>query len=222
MNSIFKISEEIKSKVDFCSIITIIAKVEYQKYSSAVIEKLNYRVRELSAKYSKDEIRKIPQIMKTREAMSKLGRDPNRYLNSVEALVKRTVTKYSIYQINNIVDFNNYLSLKYFVPVGSYDFNNISGDIILRIGTNSEEYQSLSKDDFNLENVPLLADRKGPFGSIISDSKRTLITPDTQQIFSVMFFFDGKKEEILKISEEVEQLYMNLLNVKEIKTTYHE
>jgi len=43
----------------------------------------------------------------------------------------------------------------------------------------------------NIEDLPLLADAAGPFGSPTSDSERTMIRPETAQLLMVLFSFGG-------------------------------
>lgn len=42
---------------------------------------------------------------------------------------------------------------------------NIKGDILLRKGKSEEKYKGIGKDDINIENLPILADNEGAFGS---------------------------------------------------------
>ncbi|WP_446899240.1 phenylalanine--tRNA ligase beta subunit-related protein [Clostridium sp. LBM24168] len=88
--------------------------------------------------------------------------------------------KKGLYQINALVDLNNYLSLKLKFPLGSYDLDKIFGNVVLSSGTSNDSYQGIGKSEINLENLLLLKDDKGPFGSPTSDSNRTMIDIKTK------------------------------------------
>ena len=50
---------------------------------------------------------KVKNILSSRNAYKKLGKDPSRYRLSSESLVKRVVKGNDLYIVNNIVDINN-------------------------------------------------------------------------------------------------------------------
>jgi len=84
---------------------------------------------------------------------------------------------------------NNLLSLNTGFSFGSYDLGKISGGIVLRLGRRDETYGGIGKEDMALEDLPLLADGKGPFGSPVSDSVRSMITLESREICTVIYSF---------------------------------
>jgi DNA/RNA-binding domain of Phe-tRNA-synthetase-like protein len=52
-----------------------------------------------------------------------------------------------------------------------------------------EAYEAIARGPFNLENLPVLYDARGPFGSPTSDSVRSMITPRTSQVLLVLYAF---------------------------------
>ena len=105
-------------------------------------------------------------------------KDPTRYRLSSEALIRRVKSGKGLYTINNIVDLMNFYSIKYGNPVGLYDFDKIEGPIEYRLGLKDELYKGLGKGILNIENLPVLSDALGAFGSATSDNERTRITTD--------------------------------------------
>lgn len=75
-----------------------------------------------------------------------------------------------VYKINNIVDINNLISLKSKFPVGSYNIENLHNPISLMIGKKDEQYKGIGKEQINIENLPVLTDSIGSFGSPTSSS----------------------------------------------------
>ena len=66
-------------------------------------------------------------MQRYRNAFQKLGINPNRYTNSVEALNKRIASGTPFPSINTIVDAGNAISLKYTLPIGAHDIDKLGG-----------------------------------------------------------------------------------------------
>ena len=75
-------------------------------------------------------------------------------------------------------------------------------DGFFRLGKAGEVYPGIGKDDIALENMPLLADGEGAFGSPTSDSTRAMITQETRSCLTVVFSFSArsKLEEALALT----------------------
>src|SRR5712671_5963854 len=147
-----------------------------------------------------NEIQKVPvprgglesaQVEATRKAYRALGKDPARYRNSAEALLRRVVAGKGLPEINAIVDVINLVSVESRLPVGLYDLGHVVGDIIFRAGRAGETYKGIGKYDLNLEGLPLFADTVGPHGSATSDSERTMVTAATKHVLAVIISFSG-------------------------------
>jgi DNA/RNA-binding domain of Phe-tRNA-synthetase-like protein len=163
----------------------------------------------------KTEIKNLPAIKASRDFYKKLNRDPDRYPLSSEALLKRILSRKSLYQINNIVDINNLISIQSYFSAGTYDLEKIDNEIIFDIGEVGEKYESLGKGFFDLGNLPVFRDIKGSFGSPTSDSKRTCITSDTKQIISIIISFSGK-EGLTTTIENASKMFSKYANAKNL------
>ena len=149
-------------------------------------------------------LKSIYEIKISRDSYVKLGRDPDRYNLSAEALLKRIKSGKEIYQINNLVDIINYLSIKYFYPIGVYDIDKISGEVIFDIGDQGEEFESLAKGNFSIHHLPVFRDSVSCFGSPTSDSKRTSITLSTKNALIIIISFSGKPEMLNAVNKCIE------------------
>ena len=78
--------------------------------------------------------------------------------------------------INSVVDVNNLISVKSGLSVGSYDLDRISGAIVFRKAEHGEGYLGIGKEFLDMENMLVLADDDGIFGSSMSDSTRAMVT----------------------------------------------
>jgi len=115
------------------------------------------------------------------------GMDPSKYRPSSEALLRRVAQGKGLYRISNGVDAANLGSIETGWPFGCYDLARISGPITLRLGTAGEKYEGIGKKTWHLEGRPVLADDPGPFGSPISDSTRTMVTEQAQDLLAIIY-----------------------------------
>lgn len=126
------------------------------------------------------------------------------YKGSNEALLKRVLSSKGLYQINTVVDTNNYVSIESLRSVGSYDLSQLAGDITFRKGLPNEKYTGTTNRSLFLKNLPVLCDENGPFGSPTSDSNRALINETTTDVLTVIYSFDGPsflEEQLLKVKD---------------------
>ena len=132
----------------------------------------------------------IPGIRGSRSAYKAFGRNPGRYRVSSEALIRRVRRNDGLYRINSVVDVNNLISVKSGLSAGSYDLNQIFGAITFRKAEHGEGYSGIGKDYLDMENMLVLADEKGIFGSSMSDSKRAMVTEESIDILVVIYCFE--------------------------------
>ncbi|WP_263853088.1 phenylalanine--tRNA ligase beta subunit-related protein [Companilactobacillus kedongensis] len=123
-----------------------------------------------------------------------------------------------MYQINALVDLNNYLSLIYKLPFGSYDLEKISSNVTLTTGKNGATYHGIGKKAINLENMLLLEDSEGPFGGPTSDSTRAMISDDTKKAVIVAYMFgldDDRKNDVQASVKKYAEGYLQNISIKE-------
>lgn len=133
-----------------------------------------------------------PQILATRAAYKALGKDPARYRGSAEALLRRVIAGKGLPRINAVVDIINLVSVESRLPIGLYDLEYVSGDIVFRAGRAGETYKGIGKYDLNLEGLPVFCDALGPHGSPTSDSERTMVTGETKRVLGIIISFGGE------------------------------
>ena len=133
----------------------------------------------------------IPGIRGSRAAYKAFGRNPGRYRVSSEALLRRVRRGDDLYHINSVVDVNNLISIESGLSVGSYDLAHTQGTITLRKAENGEGYTGIGKDFLDMENMLVLADDEGIFGSSMSDSTRAMVTEQTKDVLVVIYCFEN-------------------------------
>ncbi|MBR5017732.1 MAG: hypothetical protein IKX50_08390 [Spirochaetia bacterium] len=133
----------------------------------------------------------IPGVRGSRLAYKAFGRNPGRYRVSSEALLRRVRRGDELYHINSVVDVNNLLSIKSGLSVGSYDLGAIHGPVTLRKAASGEGYTGIGKEFLDMENMLVLADDEGIFGSSMSDSTRAMVTENAKEILVVIYCFEN-------------------------------
>jgi len=174
-----------------------------QKYEEQIMEE-----------YSMEDILNIPLIKEARDGYKALGKDPSRYRLACESLLRRLVKGNKLYRINNLVDAGNVLSIAARRSVAVLDYDKIVGDVVIRKGQATDDYEGIGRGKINVENIPLYEDEIGPFGSTTSDTPRTMVTLDTKKI--LLFVVCFSKNEILEDEKMAISLFEKYCDARNI------
>src|SRR5437879_92117 len=185
------IDAKLKAKCPRTALGCVTADVKASASPAALIQEMKTRENEIQKLPFPRGVLESVQVETTRTAYKALGKDPARYRNSAEALLRRVVAGKGLPEINAVVDVINLVSVESRLPVGLYDLGHVVGDIVFRAGREGETYKGIGKYDLNLEGLPLFADTVGPHGSATSDSERTMVTAATNQVLAVIISFGG-------------------------------
>ena len=210
------IGEELKK---FCPEMTlgcIQAQVKIESSSNDLWQEINSYCDALKSEIHIEDLASLLRIKDGREVYKKLGKVPSKYRLSSEALIRRVLQGKGVYKINNIVEINNLISLKSKFPIGSYNIANLYSPISLVIGKEGQQYKGIGKEFINIENLPVLTDSRGSFGSPTSDSERAMITTDVNEIVMCIFSFSGRSDvkEYLQYAKELLEKYANGRNIE--------
>src|SRR5580704_3307910 len=197
-----RIDPELKKKCAKTALGCVQARVEAGASPASLIEELNTRDAEIQKLPFPRGVLGSPQVEATRAAYKALGKDPARYRNSAEALLRRVVGGKGLPQINTVVDVINLVSVESRLPVGLYDLGHVVGEIVFRAGRAGETYKGIGKYDLNLEGLPVFVDTVGPHGSATSDSERTMVTDRTREVLAVIVSFGGT-ENLARLTERL-------------------
>ena len=129
----------------------------------------------------------FPGIKEWREVWKSFGANPSRHRHSTEALMRRIAKQNYLSPFHSAVDLNNFFSLQYQIPVGIYDADKTNGNVTFSVGNKDSGYDGLNGRFNSLENILILSDDEGPFGSPYVDSARTAVTEETTNAFQVFF-----------------------------------
>ncbi len=129
------------------------------------------------------DINKRPGIRATREAYKALGKEPNRYRPSAEALCRRVVKGLGLYRIDTLVDLINLVSLQSGYSIGGFDLDKIEGDSLsLGVGREGEPFEAIGRGQLNIACMPVYRDEVGGVGTPTSDNERTKLSDDTRRL----------------------------------------
>jgi DNA/RNA-binding domain of Phe-tRNA-synthetase-like protein len=188
-----KISRELSDKVPLLTLSCIECSVITEEKNDELWELINNRIAGIANSLHTEDISKMAAIASSRRAYRACGKDPARYRLSAEALLRRVVKQKEIFQINNVVDLLNLVSISTGYSIGGYDADKISGDVIFNLGRADEKYDAIGRGEMNIWNLPVFRDSIGPFGSPTSDSVRTSVTNETKRFLMIIIDFGFKE-----------------------------
>ena len=200
------VSDVFKENVNGFVGAAVLAEVQNGVDSIALWDEIN-EITNFISSLSLDDIKCNDNINATRKAYKQLGKDPNRYRPSAEALRRRVVRGLGLYKINNLVDVINFLSLEYGYSIGGFDADKISGNTLtLCVGTSEDLFDGIGRGTLNIENLPLYRDALGGIGTPTSDEERTKITLDTKTLLMLINGYAGNKDLEDCVNKSVELL----------------
>lgn len=136
-------------------------------------------------------------VARCKDALRVLGRNPNRYRISSDALLRRARKDGELPSISPAVDCNNLISVSTGWPVGCYDAASLRGDVEFAIGKDGEHMDTLGKGRMDISGLPVLSDASGPFGSPVSDSVRTSVNGSCPSVWYAVYAFEPADREAL-------------------------
>jgi DNA/RNA-binding domain of Phe-tRNA-synthetase-like protein len=152
---------------------------------------IEVKASEIAGSMDEERIRQVEGIRAGKQAYRQLGKDPNRYRLSAEALMRRIVKGKGLYAISTVVDALNLVSLTTGITIGGFDADQVTGTIELGIGLPGEEFTAIGRGPLNVESLPVYRDQIGAIGNPTSDSERTRINLSTSRVLMLITGFYG-------------------------------
>jgi len=166
---------------------------------------------DIEQKMDAEAIRNLITVKDTKEGFKALGKDPNRYRPAAESLLRRVSKGNGLYQVNNVVDCLNLVSVETGFSICGYDLDRIDGSIQLGVGQQEEPYEGIGRGVLNIEKLPVFRDARGAFGSPTSDSVRTLIDKNTRHILMMIPSFAGNVSALEKALDSLEEYLLEFV-----------
>lgn len=188
------VSKQLSLRVPELRLSCIECDVELKIQDEELWKQIQNKITEITRTLKIDKISQLPAISASRKAYKACGKDPARYRLSAEALLRRVVNRNELYQINNVVDALNLVSITTGFSIGGYDADKIKGKIEFGIGNTDEFYSGIGRGELNIEFLPVFRDELGAFGSPTSDSERTSVTMETKRFLMIIIDFSSSDE----------------------------
>lgn len=183
MNINIKFDEQIANTLPDFKMIEIEADVTNNETSEELWNDLIKEGERIKSLYPIETINKRLAIAATRVAYKKLGKEPNRYRPSAEALCRRVVKGMELYRINTLVDLINLISIRSGYSIGGFDLDKIAGnELTLGVGKHNEDFEAIGRGPLNIEFLPVYRDAIGGIGTPTSDTERTKLTLSTKRL----------------------------------------
>lgn len=191
------IDESIKQVVPNCRLgYTVVKNINVLGTPPALSQEFGQLQAEVAKIYNIGVLQSVPRIIAVRSMYKKLDFDPSRYRPASEALVRRILKNKGLYFVNSAVDVNNFCSIKYLMPFGLYDLDQIQGDIVYKFA-NEGNYVNISGNQVSTGRKPFLTDQHGVFGNPTSDARRTAVTLSTKNVISVIYADEEVTDDML-------------------------
>lgn len=212
----FTIDSELQQACPNIHLSCISSDVTIRGRMSDLWQLIDQKCNEISSSLKTEDIRHHSAIATGRLAYKACGKDPARYRLSAEALMRRVVSGKGLYQINNVVDLLNLVSISSGFSIGGYDESKIVGDIRMGIGKADEPYEGLGRGELNIEGMPVFRDERGAFGTPTSDSERTGVREETKRFLMVIVSYNGA-DGLSEATEMAIEYLTNFADGKEIE-----
>lgn len=162
------------------------------------------------------DVNKRPGIAGTRDAYKRLGKEPNRYRPSTEALCRRFVKGLELYRSLALIDLVNLLSVSCGHSIGGFDADKIAGDTLtLGVGREGEPYEAIGRGQLNIASLPVFRDAVGGVGTPTSDNDRTKISPSTRRLLLTVNIYrpDMPEADIVALATRLLRQYAGAENI---------
>ncbi|MCH5223383.1 MAG: hypothetical protein J1E82_05020 [Muribaculaceae bacterium] len=211
-------SENIKKAAPELKVLQIEAEVINTPTSDLLWNEIEEEATRLQKNYELPELNKRPAIMATRKAYKALGKDPNRYRPSAEALGRRILNGKGIYRLTTLIDIINLVSVKTGYSIGGFDNDKIEGDsLLLDAGTPQDIFNAIGRGPLNIEGLPVYRDNLGGIGTPTSDEERTKLTPDTSRILMLVNIY-GEETPVNETEAMIKDLLSRHASLKNYKS----
>lgn len=205
----FEISPELRTAAPDYTLLAIEADgIANAPTSDALWDLICAEMKAIATSTKMEEIRLRPAIDATRRAYKALGKEPNRYRPSAEALARRAVKGMDLYRTLTVIDLVNLVSLRTGISIGGFDADKIAGTrLVYGRGQAGEPYEAIGRGPLNIEGLPVWRDALGGIGTPTSDNERTKLTEETTRVLlTVNLYHKTTETEIQALSAEISAL----------------
>lgn len=210
------IEDVIKEAAPSLEVVTVEADVDNVATDDELWQLLLAEGERVRATYAMADIARRPAIAATRAAYKALGKEPNRYRPSSEALCRRLVKGMELYRINALVDIINLISVRSGYSIGGFDADKIEGDRLrLGAGSEGEPFEAIGRGELNIASLPIYRDAVGGIGTPTSDNERTKLDISTRRLLMCINIYgvEMSADDTVELTRELLERYCNARNI---------
>lgn len=217
-----KISDQIREKVPAYKVVVIEADIKNPATSDELWHEIQEASRRLRESIEMEQVNKRPAIKATREAYKALGKEPNRYRPSAEALNRRCVKGLELYRSLSVIDLVNLVSIESGHSIGAFDRDAVAGDMIeLGVGEEGEPYEAIGRGALNIACLPVFRDAIGGIGTPTSDNDRTKLSETTKKLLITLNIYGSGEMNDEAVTERLMALLIKYASARNImKSVY--
>lgn len=210
------ISPEVAAAAPDLQVVVVEAVVANPPTPDALWNEIQLAAGEIRAAMPMDQVNKRPAIAATRAAYKALGKEPNRYRPSAEALCRRCVKGMELYRTLAIIDLINLVSIKTGHSIGGFDRDAIvGGDLTLGVGREGEPYEAIGRGQLNIACLPVFRDAVGGVGTPTSDNDRTKLSEDTRRLLmTINCYALHEVDETVALTERLLRQYASATDIR--------
>lgn len=210
------ISPEVAAAAPDLQVVVVEAVVANPPTPDALWNEIQLAAGEIRAAMPMDQVNKRPAIAATRAAYKALGKEPNRYRPSAEALCRRCVKGMELYRTLAIIDLINLVSIKTGHSIGGFDRDAIVGDdLTLGVGREGEPYEAIGRGQLNIACLPVFRDAVGGVGTPTSDNDRTKLSEDTRRLLmTINCYAPHEVDETVALTERLLRQYASATDIR--------
>lgn len=210
------ISPEVAAAAPDLQVVVVEAVVANPPTPDALWNEIQLAAGEIRAAMPMDQVNKRPAIAATRAAYKALGKEPNRYRPSAEALCRRCVKGMELYRTLAIIDLINLVSIKTGHSIGGFDRDAIVGDdLTLGVGREGEPYEAIGRGQLNIACLPVFRDAVGGVGTPTSDNDRTKLSEDTRRLLmTINCYALHEVDETVALTERLLRRYASAADIR--------
>jgi DNA/RNA-binding domain of Phe-tRNA-synthetase-like protein len=213
----FKVHPEVFSVLPSCCFGVVVARgFDNKKKHREIATLLENSIKDIRERLHDINIRELSEIAVYRDAFQKLGYNPNKFMCSIEALVKRILKGGSFPMINTVVDLGNAISLKYVLPIGAHDLRASNDDIEIRFSMLGDTFTPFGAEEPEIVDTGELVYARGNDIKtrkwIWRQGVTGMITDNTTAVFYPIDGFTGVNDtSILHARDELAKILGNKL-----------
>ena len=132
---------------DYCVGVVVVRGLDNHSQSEAVSRMLDQAAADFAQANREANIRELPGVKACRDAFQALGMNPNKFMCSIESLMKRGQKSGALPHINTVVDLGNAFSLTYQLPMGAHDVDKLEEDIQIRFSTPEDHFLPMGETE---------------------------------------------------------------------------